>query len=304
LENTGGTPAWSQILSNATIQTALGIGGVSYPYKILASINYDQYLAMFFQTSSSLYVCYTGDSRAATPSWNFRRVGQCGTNFGSQGFRGSADIVPYVNGSGSLTLYALSAKSSVFDTGIIAFKSTDAGNSWSQAGVINASGNRSPFAILVPYDDNEDGNRIYASAYFDDPAARGVYVSENGGANWSQLVTGLGYSSVKRWGIGAFTHNRQLMDFVIGGTLYLSNNALASYEAAAGSGMSGTIRSTGGFPYNRNQFYAVTSTQILLSQDRGETWTNKLGNHPVTASPNFLVSDSSLRAVIVPLWTE
>jgi hypothetical protein len=78
--------------------------------------------------------------------------------------------------------------------------------------------------------------------------------------------------------------------------LLTTDNAFSSTSVATGTGLSGTVvASSGGFPYNNSQFYAVTNSGIFVSTDRGETWVNKTGDW----LSSFVLTASK---VIVPVW--
>ena len=77
-------------------------------------------------------------------------------------------------------------------------------------------------------------------------------------------------------------------------TLYITDNAFSTESAATKSGFGGTPGGSGGFAYNGNQFYVITTTGIFVSVDRGENFLDKTGD--------WAFGFTNPR-VTVPLWT-
>ncbi len=71
-----------------------------------------------------------------------------------------------------------------------------------------------------------------------------------------------------------------------------------------------TPRSSGGFPYNDDLFYAVMDNGIYATIDAGDEWLEKTGDLNLSLSPSVQIPNSAVGSmnfwpyVIVPLWVD
>ncbi|MEL0099354.1 MAG: hypothetical protein VW907_07360, partial [Opitutae bacterium] len=212
------SPSWELILTAANAISLSGDTVYRFPYKVMGSINVDQYLAFFacgdqpIPTEYPLYCFRTNDSRSTSPTWSVSTVSAAiNTSFSAQGWRGGSDIVPHPNSFGSLTLYTVaSIHTGSINRAVYCYRSIDAGATWTNVGTVIANGstNKSGFSIHSPYNNNDDGNLLYCSAYSDTAALRSHYKSTNGGATWTNMTSGT-YSQIHRWGAETYTLDSQ-----------------------------------------------------------------------------------------------
>ncbi len=289
------SPSWELMLSASQILTDSGAATFDDASKIIGSINLDQYLAFIWADDTDIYCTYTLNSRAATPAWFHVFIASGRSNFGAKPYHGALDIVPHTNSQGSLTLYMMHSDGVHPNKKVSIRKSTNLGASWALVSDIDTgTSNSAAFTVHVPYNGNPDGNILYISKYADATAARGVQKSTDAGASFSGMLFSGSNSEVTRWGVESYTNNLLKMYFPIAGDFHVSDDGIDSESTATGTGLSGTIGATGGFPTTDNQFYTVTTTGVFVSIDRGENWTDKTGSITIGAVPY----------VIVPLWTE
>ena len=159
----------------------------------------------------------------------------------------------------------------------------------------------------TPYGNNEDGNVLYATIE-SNPDNSNLWKTEDGGLDWSDdtMWSDWGDANAPRvmhWGgCGTFTQDEDRVYYwTTGNTLKISSSGGAdgTFTNATGTGKSGTVLGSGGFPTDQNQLYLVTTTGIFISTDAGENWVDKTGDFETTV--DTLGGDFS---VIVPLWIE
>jgi len=80
--------------------------------------------------------------------------------------------------------------------------------------------------------------------------------------------------------------------------LYLSTDGgVTSYQASA-NGVDGNVRASGGFPFNQNQYYLLTTAGIYVSTNNGDDFVDKTGDWA------FDFNIDIGHGIIVPDWTE
>jgi hypothetical protein len=291
------SPNFSLVLTAATDNTALSSTGFGEVFHVLTSINVADYVAVFFSaTVSGTKNVYCARSTNAGTSWNYALVGVPSTTGGS--WRGACDYVPHLV-SGAVRLYCCIgiAGSSVTPH---MYRSDDSGANWSSiANVVTPIGGQSTFpqTCHVPYEDNADGSTVYVGCQ-STTGFPGLFKSANAGASWGTRVVTSNMSTCHRFGAETWTQDKDRGFFWRLSSLALltTDNAFSSTSVATGTGLSGSVvASSGGFPYNNSQFYAVTNSGIFVSTDRGETWVNKTGDW----LSSFVLTASK---VIVPVW--
>jgi hypothetical protein len=291
------SPNFSLVLTAATVNTALSSTGFGEVFHVLTSVNVADYVAVFFSaTVAGTKNVYCARSSNAGTSWNYALVGVPSTTGGS--WRGACDYVPHLV-SGAVRLYCCIgiAGSSVTPH---MYRSDDSGANWSSiANVVTPIGGQSTFpqTCHVPYEDNADGSTVYVGCQ-STTGFPGLFKSTNAGASWGTRVVTSNMSTCHRFGAETWTQDKSRGFFWRLSSLALltTDNAFSSTSAATGTGLSGTVvASSGGFPYNNSQFYAVTNSGIFVSTDRGETWVNKTGDW----LSSFVLTASK---VIVPVW--
>jgi photosystem II stability/assembly factor-like uncharacterized protein len=185
------------------------------------------------------------------------------------------------------------------------YVSTNKGATWAIAGTLpNAVDNGR--LVHVPFADNPTGQVVYVGTT-GNWAVDQSFVSTDGGASWT-AINGGEATGIKRHGIESYTQDRQTMymwqvddETTDIGTLYTSDDAGATWAAATGTNLAGRVQATSGFPYADGQFYIVTTTKLMTSIDRGETWIDKTGDFTAF---DFDFADGFGSSVILPVWTE
>ena len=286
------SPSFSLILDNATIVTALGAATVTALNKIIASINFQDFIAFIFSANDGVdNGIYCGRSEDGGDTWTFHLIKNTKT---SQA--GGFDYVPHAIG-GQVRLYCGYTQSGVGKSIGQLTRSDNGGQTWSTP--FTFSGNSggafiSVKAVHCPYDGNTSGNLAYISST---DAWRGLYYTDDSGASTNQLQT-TAHAGGRR---NMETHpqnNQAGYRWIPTNDLTVSDDGFDNVSSVSMSGYSGNISGGGGFPTEENQFYAITTDAILVSTDRGVNWSNKTGDWAF----GFTYQDDV--GVIVPLWTE
>ena len=288
------TPTWSLVLSPAQAESGTGRAAFASPYKVMGSINQYNYVVLFFIVATNELRCAYSEDGGST--WTFST--QIGDNLrNATAWLGAAEIVPHTIGN-SLRLFAAAHYSGGNQR---IYKSDNKGRTWSlwlgSPPLEDPDSNDTPgVSLSAPYDDNLAGNILYATFY---RAAGGV------GYGWfttdgsTVTATTYGATLAKRTGLGTHTHNRQhVSHWTQGSALYVSQNGGVSWSQRAGSGITANVMSAGGFPYNDQQYYVLTTNGVFVSIDGGNTFTDKSGDWALG------FSTSLGRGVVVPNWTE
>jgi hypothetical protein len=183
-------------------------------------------------------------------------------------------------------------------------KSENGGATWSTLQADFAPGLSSPDQVTLvhcPYNNNSDGLTLYYGILSPGTASGHLLKSIDGGASHSTLVSdGI---QIRRAGMETFTGNDQLLYWwrPQDEGLYKSSNGGTSWSAATMAGLSGRPTAAGGFPYNGQQYYLLTTGGIFVSIDGGASFINKTGDWAFgfTGSGSAQYFD-----IIVPDWTE
>lgn len=286
-------PTWSAVLTKATIEASgVGSGTFGRQYKVLCSINYEGFVIYFYGRGTGIHCARSLDGGATwsyTASWHA----------GNTAWRGAVDIVPRLIG-GDLKLYLLIQGPGAGLT-VKLYESADKGATWTTAHTISTGTNDATYATTVhcPYNGNPDGDLVYFA--FSDlgagaAARRGFYRTTDGGSTIEELADES--NNVKRWAIETYTQDSNIVYYWNeDNELWVSTDGGDNWTQRAAAGLTGDVLSTGGFPYNENQYYVLTSTPgIFLSLDGGETFIDKTGNWSWDAPTDVG------HQVIVPLW--
>lgn len=310
------SPTWTRVLSAATVEATLGLANFRHPNKISGSINIQDWVGFWFligtTANPNFYFAYSNNGGT---SWSYVQINNPSV-FPSienhDGWTGSADVVPHVVGS-DLVLYATIARGGSGTTRQnYVYKSTDRGLTWSQIDVLGTNVTDMMWTLHCPYTNNEDGNLVYVFGQHD--AGVGMAYSTDG-TNFTSRgdITITAYDNqMHRWGTETYTQSDQVYYWDANATqLYVSTTGAAGTFSARGmNGISGAVYTSGGFPYNNQQFYAVTANGIFISVDGGNNWVDKTGNWSWGFSSSFSVNKpkggtTTVRGyVVVPLWTE
>lgn len=285
------TPSWSLVLSKSTIESTIGGSNFRDGYKIVGSINKQNYFAYFFLATvggaQRLYCAYTTNNGS---SWGISLI----SSWGSALWAGAADYVPHLIGN-NVVLYVagvdeldspLSARPEVF-------KSTNGGVTWSSLGTIGSYqtlSDMTPLSLHCPYNNNANGLDVYFAN------RSSIYKSIDGSSFTSLGITP--QNNINRTVVETYTQNQNIV------YIWDSSDNIRVSENAAGSfstrgSVPGTLKAAGGFPFNSQRYYSVSDTGIYASFDGGNSFVNKTNNYPVSQlSP----SASYNKAVIVPVW--
>jgi hypothetical protein len=291
------TPTWSLVLTIAAIETATS-GTVSNLFLIRGSINqldYIGFLAYVIIAGGTIFVFIYSENGGT--SWNYSTITAFATGFSSW------DIVPHTIG-GSLTLYAYLHRNN--DSYI--YKSTNKGATWAYVDDFGlASGDRT-LLCHCPYEGNTDGLLLFLAYLSPGTDSGAFFKSTDGGATRNLIADpsdGMSNEGTRigRNGIEAYTEDSDLLFWWTAGDdgLYTSIDGGANWTLKSATGLTGEPVAAGGFPYNGQQYYVVTTTGIFVSVDGGNSFVNKTGDW----SFGFTASGSEpYHNIIVPDWTE
>jgi hypothetical protein len=144
-------------------------------------------------------------------------------------------------------------------------KSTNNGSTWTQKSTNQANTSYVSFAV--------SGTNIYAGTFYlnmsniMDPTRKGVYMSVNGGNNWTQTTL----NNVNVWSLAAndsyvFAGTYEL--FVDGSGVYRSaDNGATWQQTTLNLGNVASLKIVG------TKIYAGTNYGVYVSEDNGDTWT-------------------------------
>lgn len=287
------TPSWSQVLSKSAIESGTGRSNYRSGYKVIGSINKQNYFAFFFIVDTSgqkyLYCAATTDNGS---NWVFTEI----NSFGVGDWAGAADYVPHlVNGNVVLYVAGIQETGSPVTARPQVFKSTNGGVTFSSVGTIGALvafGNATPYSVHCPYNDNTDGLDVYVANVL------GIYKSINGSTFTSLGITP--QANISRTSVETYTQDQDIVYvWDSDDNIRVSNSAGAIGSFSTRGSVPGTLKAAGGFPFNSQRYYAVSDSGIYASFDGGFSFIDKTNNYPVAQlSP----SASYNKAVIVPVW--
>lgn len=285
-------PTWSLVLSQATIEAQFG-AGFDKAFKVIASINVQDYVAYFFEANAG-DACMAYSSDGGT-TWSFSTIDADSENVT---FAGAVDYVPHLIG-GQVVMYIAGGEftGSPPQYRPAVFKSTNSGATWTQTGSIGAYvggwGITQTYTLHCPYTNNDNGNTLYVTVL------GATWKSVDGGVTFTSLGI-IPENNVSRHGVETWTlDDRLLYVWDVNSSLQVSTNAGVSFTQK-GTVPGNTIKAGGGFPFENSTYYAVTVTGIYYSTDGGNNFFNKTGNFPATTSLSFTGTNN--KAVIVPLW--
>lgn len=292
------TPNWSLVLTRSEINSGTGSnmddadGYENWAPFISGSINEEDFVCLWTTTIDEYVWFHYSEDGGST--WTHTSISFSSDHAGGE-TEGIGAVVPHIV-DGHLQAYSV-VNNPARDVRLLGWTGPGAGWSYiSTPYTVGGGSGPSNQRIHLPYNDNDDGNVIYALV------EGTVYVSNDGGSTWTSNASGLSINDIiKRSAFETFTNDR-LKGYVVANSnvFYITDDGFVSYSAASMTGLSGDIVATGGFPYDSEQFYCVTqdggATKVWVSIDRGDNWTLK-GTFSGT-------NTSSLWGVIVPDWTE
>jgi len=298
------SPTWTLILSNAQAKAGTGeAADASGIWKIMCSINQDNYFASFFSFGNQLRCIYTED---AGSSWTYGGLVTGLASFGIE-FQGAADIVPHTV-QNSLWLFACGR---VTGGNVVLYRSADKGQTW-VASIGSPPLPDPDFAVTkgiclhCPYEGNEGGSIVYFGP---------VYTG--GGDGWSYKTADLSTVSLlnagtrtgaKRGGLGTYTQDSNRVQLWRNATpeLQLSTDGGSSFSPATATNIDIRVYAAGGFPYNNEQYYAVNTQGIYVSIDNGASFLNRTGDFQtsVGALSSIAADPWGGYGVIVPVWVD
>lgn len=304
------SPSFTQVLSSAQIQTLVGAPTtVGSFYKIIGSINTQNWFAFAATYPRSgggainggfvlIYTTNGGDS------WSFSTISS--VTFRDYTYGGALDIVPHIVGGAMVLFAAAHGGGAAGATNFRLYKSTNSGISWSELTAQALSGAITGGVLChCPYNGNEDGYNVYWGMDIANSVNSIYYTDSSSTTAVAPATTTV--EIMKRWNMESYTLDRLKMYDWHGGAFYTSDNAGTSWSSVSTTGLPSVNflpMATGGFPNNSSQFYLLCTNglsadaAVLVSTDRGATWTNKTGNLSISGAADRRSS------VIVPLWTE
>jgi hypothetical protein len=311
------TPTVTQILDNATVQSDTGRASSRFWFKIEASINLEDYIAVLVGTDGSgtsfnrLYCAYTVDAGA---NWSYGLLDNTGGGGGSMRPAGGLAVCPRLI-SGDVMLQAAVYRTELFvGEDIYIYQSDDKGANWSQVNNLNYDGHPDGgHCLIIPFNGNPSGLIAWAAFRTDSTTAQ-IYKTTDGWSTFSTIslpsTTGGNTDTfVKRLGIEIFVQDGdQVAIWNSENRLFKSTNGSSFTEVSFTGyvpGTHGAVVAAGGFPYNGSQYYIFTANRyVFVTTDGGQTWTDKSGDIRDIITNNITLPDSGYNAVIVPLWTE
>jgi hypothetical protein len=284
-------------------------GTISNWFNMKGSINVEGFIAFGVNdsfepepgTTTNRIWCFVTEDSGDT--WDANLVVSTNGTASGRVYAGAIGIADRLSGSAEPIIYM--ARGNTAGTGAAAsvFRSTDGGVNWTTLYTgVNVSGLSSD--IHIPYSDNDANDHLFISGLGVSYAR-----SDNGGTTWTKFNPDATYATAAafhRIPCQTWTQDRQqLYAFTddISGTsvtdrrFYVSANDGANWTFK--SELPNDVKSAGGFPYNGDQFYLLTSAQILVSIDGGSNWINKTGN-----APSLTFSGVGIGGVIVPVWVQ
>jgi hypothetical protein len=311
------TPVWTQVLQSSDIPLDGNQSFTQFEYKIQGSINVEDYFVCFAildiadaLSGEEIKCCYTED---AGDTWSFSTLLKL-TGFPDAGCRVGAgfDVVPHLVG-GDINLYAGIYYNGSGPDEYRIYGSTNRGATWSYLKqLVYSAAPIGSLCLNTPYNNNEDGNTAWVS-FRSSTTKNQIYRTTDGWSTYTRpSLPGSGTNNVetliKRLGIEIFIGNENQVAIWNSQSLLFKSTDGATFTQTSYSGYvpgtHGHVSGAGGFPSESAQYYILTRNRYcFVSQDGGETWTDKTGNLQsiITSNesdPNFY------RGVIVPNWTE
>lgn len=288
-------PTWTQVLSDTDITAANGAWG--YAYKISGSINVENYVGFWFMatTNYATYMKYAYSYDSGN-TWDYVNIAGPYKSVGS-GFAGAADILPHLIDGNIVLCVGFNVLHSGSTYYSYVYTSQDSGATW-QLKHTNGGSTTNYYALHYPYDGNEDGLNIWAK-YTGISVGYQALQSLDGGSTWNvkdSPGTG-GTGRPFRGLLETWTFDRtKAYHWENDGVLRYSDNEGLTWTS--GATPIGIVKAGGGFPFNGEQMYNVsssgTSFGIYVTLDRGDTWMNKTGD--------WAFGKSGGRYVVVPVW--
>lgn len=339
-------PTFSLVLAASTIESYFGAVSSSFslPYKIIASINIQDFICILFKIQiGSTYYFKSARSYDGGSSWDYATLYSGSSDVS---YLGGFDYHPHLVGGQVVMVATIRVQNAFGNRDSRLYKSTNSGGSWSliyqytdTTSTLGTS-HQGGICCHFPYNDNPDGDHIFAGWYNPQynaaaPNVTAMIRTTNGFSGAYSIVQWTGGTpstdypgpvTCKRGGIESYTNDRQLMyawvnELDIDDCLYVSSDAGVSWSKVSHTGLpsqstiTNKVYAAGGFPTNSNQFYVVfrdttgnnAGSGLYVSIDRGVTWIDKTGDLDVSDFHAVAGSGSGLklgRAVVVPLWTE
>lgn len=310
-------PVWTLLRSLSQMEgDSPGINAVCRFPKLLASINWENYIAVIYPIStdagaSNGYLgCWHSHNRGI--DWTYATIVD---QSGASNWRGAADLVPHVI-NGELMLYACACPQVGLADRTRIYRSTDHGASWVyffEIGAAYVSGAPYEHTLTCPYNDNADGNRYYVIASKlnnGDPHHRLRRCYGASQVTRTPAPSTFGIPAFHRIGVESHTFDWQLLYCydrqaqVPAGPnykLHVSDDAGDSWTdkgLTSAKGIGVDVYAAGGFPYNTQLFYTLGSNGIFYSLDGGDTFNDATGDWATE------VGAWADGRVVVPVWTE
>jgi hypothetical protein len=298
------SPTWTNVLSLA----GTGISGANRFTYIVTSINVDNYVSAILRAGSGApYRWYCCRSTDGGSTWSVHLITNSTLN--SQ-IGHSFDYVPHLVGGQVRLFFGQVRQRSNWGASAnrhesYCWRSDDGGITWTNLSIIaTGSFNVSTARKLhCPYNGNTPGNLVYAAVHRTSGTG-GLFYSSDSGVTWTHLVTGVDAANV---GMGTYTQDKTIANmWTTANDLLFTTNEWASHTTKAKSGFTGTVISSGGFPFNSAQYYALSNDsgvlKIWVSINEGNSFIDKTGNWATAVGTGVSVGD--IGATIVPLWIE
>lgn len=309
------TPTWTQVVAVATLEAQFAAEtpplsfGNMMTQKIIMSINVQGEVVWFWNCALGTQL-YNSHSTDYGDTWIHSSVPDP-THPASRLYSAQAtDMVQSV--PGSTLQYVADYGGDNFGQPQIYTGFEGSWHPMTQAGMPSHIPTGYVVCLHIPYNDNPDGDVFYFAGKYKagvTPIYGNIIGSNDQGVSFfnASPVTDRG-TTMAFSGIGSHTQNRQLMYAWVetnpnfyDGHLYTSDDGGVTWASTASAGLTDSEKKCGcsGFPYADGQFYLVTDSRILVSVDRGASWTAKTGSLAGSFS-----NEAYGHSVIVPLWTE
>lgn len=300
-------PSFTQIISQAEMETLAGVTDFRRNYSIKGSITHQGFFAFgaaqrLSSQRANTWIFVTPDYGA---NWSAHLVHNGASADGTQ-YEGTLEISPHPSGSGQPIIYVGTCRwQTVFGDQRRVYRSTDGGTTWTLQ-VLNLPTDTDAGGSIkdmhVPYNDN-DNSDIVLICCTEFAGSNGLARSEDGGVTWNVVGAGYGLSGAfKRTPFQTFTEDRTQLYAPANDEFYLSVDDGATFNLQ--STLPSAITAAGGFPYNNQQFYLVSSGQILVSIDSGVTWIDKTGDWAFGFLLPLGDTGGGIGLTVVPCWLE
>jgi hypothetical protein len=290
-------PTWTKILDNtiASAQTGITVDAVDAFFRVRSNISQAGFYVILAQRASgNVAVFHTHDYGVTWAGVDLGANGQFARSVGLDVGQHGVGVI-YVGTAGAV------------------WASTNGGHSFSlkQSGLFFYS----PFAINIPYAGNPSDQIAYLAGGSDSTHEAVVYKTTNGWTSYSDITPIVAHA----YGDGngdthTFTQDGDVLTGIYQRSGDLHGDENPHFYSSDNGGLSwtnkknfsGEVWKLGGWPYGKDQFYALGDSvdfYIGFSTDGGTTWSEKKGDWLTVFGHNPHTATTQPYGMIVPDWS-